>query len=61
MIYELSRKSNFASLTASAVKVKIFNRVYFEFDPERERERERDRKTIKLILKEQKNMKIYSV
>ena len=59
MIYELSRKSNFASLTASAVKVKIFNRVYFEFD--QERERERDRKTIKLILKEQKNMKIYSV
>ena len=61
MIYELSRKSNFASLAASAVKVKIFNRVYFEFDQERERERERDRKTIKLILKEQKNMKIYSV
>ena len=59
MIYELSRKSNFASLAASAVKVKIFNRVYFEFD--QERERERDRKTIKLILKEQKNMKIYSV
>ena len=40
MIYELSRKSNFASLAASAVKVKIFNRVYFEFDQERERERE---------------------
>ena len=42
MIYELSRKSNFASLTASAVKVKILNRVYFEFDQERERERERE-------------------